>query len=147
MAGERRLSATVRQAKALELRGRGLSYYDIARQLGYRGPSGAWKAVTSALDKMLREPSEQVRQIELARLDALLSGVWDKATHGDVKAIHAAIEIMGRRARLLGLDAAEKQIVLEETMELFLSSMPPEYQEAARRDFAERFGFGSGGGS
>ena len=83
-----------------------MSYREIAQRLGYRGPSGAWKSVSSALDKTLRrERPEDVRLMELERLDAMLDGCWDKAVKGNTVSITAALRIAERRARLLGLDA------------------------------------------
>lgn len=110
---DRRLTATARQARCLELRRRGLSYREIARRCEYRGPSGAHKAVTSALSKTLRECSEDVRQLELERLDAMLAGLWDKATRGDVRSVSAVLRVMDRRAKLLGLDQPTRLAVTE----------------------------------
>lgn len=116
MTSERRLAAADRQRLALQLRKGGLDYRRIADQLGYDGPSGAFKAVTSALQKTLKEPAEDVRTLELARLDDLLTGLWpevlprrDPATGDTIPANLAAIDrvvrVMERRAKLLGLDA------------------------------------------
>jgi hypothetical protein len=124
--------ATERQAQALDLRGRGLSYREIARRLGYQGPAGAYKAVASGLDKTLREHSEDVRQLELQRLDALLEGCWSKATTGDAKAIRAALRIMERRAKLLGLDAPSRGVLLTAEIEDVLDLLPPTLQAAIR---------------
>ena len=131
------LTATVRQAKALELRSRGLSYRQIAQELGYSGPAGAYKAVGTGLDKTLREHSEDVRQLELERLDAMLDGVYGKATSGDDKAIHVALRIMERRAKLLGLDAPTKGIMLTAEIENLLELLPMEYQAAIRQRLLE----------
>ena len=38
------------------------------------------------------------------RLDALQVSVWDKALSGDYKAARMVLDIMTRRAKLLGLD-------------------------------------------
>jgi len=52
---------------------------------------------------MLVEPLEQVRQLELMRLDRLLLAI-PKAISGDLAAIDRCLAIGARRARLLGLD-------------------------------------------
>ena len=70
---ERRLEAIEKQRKALELRKAGVGYVAIAKQLGYAGPSSSFKAVNSALKRTLQEPADEVRRLELERLDALLS--------------------------------------------------------------------------
>lgn len=129
---ERRICAVDRQRQALQLRAAGLSYRAIADQLGYAGPSGAFKAVISALDDTVREPAREVRVLELERLDRLLAGVWEKATAGDIQAVAAALRVMERRARLLGLDAPDKSVALEVELEQFLSALPVDFQEAIR---------------
>jgi hypothetical protein len=47
----RRIEAKLRAAKALELRSQGHSWETIARRLGYRDRSGAWRAVRRAADR------------------------------------------------------------------------------------------------
>ena len=57
---------------------------------------------------MVREPAEAVRKIELDRLDALQRSLWPAALKGDLRdlpAVDRVLAVMGRRARLLGLDA------------------------------------------
>ena len=100
----RRLSALDRQRSALELRKAGATLEAIAGQLGYASASGAQKAVRSALKATLREPAAELRELECARLDALLLGLWKRAAAGDEKAARVAIQISKRRSELLGLD-------------------------------------------
>lgn len=99
------ISAVEKQLRALELRKSGAAYATIAEVLGYRSPSGAHAAVKSALKKTLQEPADELRQLELARLDAMLAALWPKANAGDVKAVHGVLKVLERRAKLLGLDA------------------------------------------
>ena len=94
-----------RQTKAVECRRAGWGYQQIADKLGYAHPSGARKAVLSALRRALEEPAEAVRALELSRLDRLQMAIWDAAVAGDVKRIKMVLDIMARRAQLLGLDA------------------------------------------
>jgi len=102
----RRLQAAKKQVKALELRVQGLSFRQIALELKYKGPSGAHKAVDAALERTIREPADQLRQLELERLDRLQIMPYKQATViGDPKATASVLKIMERRAKLLGLDA------------------------------------------
>jgi hypothetical protein len=101
---ERRLDAADRQRRALELRRSGASFDAIAATLGYRSKSGAFKAVMTGLRATLREPSEELRVLELERLDALLRGIWATACAGDPQALDRALRIAERRAKLLALD-------------------------------------------
>ena len=99
-----KVRAHERHLQALELRKAGVTYEVIATQLGYANASGARKAVVSALKATLREPAAELRELELARLDAMLLPLWRRVQSGDEKAIDRALRIMERRARLLGLD-------------------------------------------
>ena len=101
----RRVAAHTRQLQALELRKAGATYQAIAEQLGYAHAKGAYKAVTSALKLTLREPADELRELEVARLDAMLLPLWRRVQSGDEKAVDRVLRIMERRARLLGLDA------------------------------------------
>jgi hypothetical protein len=110
------------------------TYAQIGRALGCSEPR-AYRIVHRALDRLIREPAEQVRQLELARLDQL----WVEATkilrhqyvvisagkivvHPDtheplenpipvLQAIDRLLAIMQRRARQLGLDAPAQATV------------------------------------
>ena len=46
--------------------------------------------------------------LELAKLDALERKAWEHITDGELSAIDRVLRSMERRAKLLGLDAAEK---------------------------------------
>jgi len=102
---EKRLEAVERQRQALELRKAGLGYQAIADQLGYKSPSGAYAAIRAALKATIQEPANEVRAMELARLDDLLHGIWSAAVGGNVLKLDRVLGIMKRRAELLGLDA------------------------------------------
>jgi hypothetical protein len=105
---KRRLVAINRQWQALEMRKAGVPFDAIARQLGYGGPAGAFKAVESAIQRTLQEPADEVRKLELERLDKLLLGLWPAASKGDCRAVERVLAVMDRRARYLGLDAPAK---------------------------------------
>lgn len=110
---ENRISAAERQVQALALRKAGIGYAAIARELGYAGPSGAYKAIMTALQSLTREPAEELRTLELARLDDLLAGLWADARRGNVLKIDRVPKIMARRAALLGLDAPQRVAVTD----------------------------------
>lgn len=97
--------------QALELRKAGVSYVRIAEVLGYASGSGAHKAVASALKKTLQEPADDLRTLEIERLDAMLSAIWASVKQGQYGAIDRAIKIMERKAKLLGMDAPTKHDV------------------------------------
>jgi len=107
--------AAERRNTALEMRSRGCSYTDIAKALCI-SRSTAHKYVTTELDKLraeTRASAAQIRSLELARLDRLWRRAEDMLADGDAdgaKAIAAAIRIMERRARLLGLDEQAAEV-------------------------------------
>lgn len=104
----KRIDETDKQRQALELRKAGVGFDEIAQRLGYRGASGAYYAVKTALQKTIQQPANELREIEVARLDALLLGLWPEARKGNVAKIDRVLRIMQRRADLLGLDAPKR---------------------------------------
>ncbi len=92
-----------KRARAVELASSGLTYDQVAVELGYANRSGAWKAVRAALSAREAEDVAQYRQLNLERLDALLAAVWERALGGDVRAIGQARAIVDAQCRLLSL--------------------------------------------
>ena len=106
----RRIRTTEKTLRALELRKRGLNYTQIGKKLGCHR-STACRYVLSELENLAdkcREEAVHVRDLELQRLDALYLKAWEAVEEGDLPAIDRCLRIMERRAKLLGLDAAEK---------------------------------------
>lgn len=69
----RRRSVATREndIRAIDLRRRGLTYEQIATQLGFRAASSAYEAVQRGLAEAFRESAEALTQLEAERLDAL----------------------------------------------------------------------------
>jgi hypothetical protein len=115
MAGTNKTAAAAarklqRQADALELRRAGHSYASIARSLSL-SKSRAHALVQDAMQYARQQVAvsvDELRALEVSRLDAMLQGVWAKARRGEMKAIDRVLKIGERRARLLGLDAPAK---------------------------------------
>lgn len=114
---ERMLAAIERSRQALELRKAGVTYPEIAHQLGYSRASGALAAVDSAIRRMLEEPAAAVLKLELARLDKMLFALWPEVLRGSPQHVAAALRVMDRRAKYLGLDAPTKIDIVEYTRE------------------------------
>lgn len=111
------INTAERRTLVFELRKAGMTYRQIAEavrnQLGSDVLPKGWderyaykdvKRVTDRLARHLALQAEELRELELARLDEMQSGLWACARSGDVKAVGAIIRIMQRRARLQGLD-------------------------------------------
>lgn len=104
----KKLGRRLRDVEALRLRMAGASYQAIADQLGMKVRQTAFDAVQRELNRLTTEVSEKARRIELERLDRLQLALWPAATGGDVEAARAVLQIMDRRARLLGLDKPQR---------------------------------------
>lgn len=98
----------VRQAIAIQRRLAGDTYAQIATELGYAGSQGAYEAVRAGLRAFATETADQVRAMEVARLDQLMQAHWQQALDGDIKHTTIVLDIMRRRANLLGLDAPKR---------------------------------------
>ena len=105
----RRIAAYEKQRQALALRYGGATYDAIAQAVGYRSKQAAQQGVEAALKKTVQEPADQLRQLDLGRIDAMLLAIWAKARAGDYEAIDMVLKLLTRRAKLLGLDAPVRQ--------------------------------------
>jgi hypothetical protein len=107
---KRHIEAMELSAKAVALRRGGASYPDIASVLKV-SVAGAYKAVMRALAEtqaVTAEDAARVKELELARLDELLLGVYPSAKRGSMAALDRVLRIMERRSKFLGLDAPTK---------------------------------------
>jgi hypothetical protein len=96
--------ARMRRTKALELAAQGLSYDEIARRAGFAHRGSAHRAVFKALDAREAENVDQLRALELDRLDALQASNWEKAVTGDHRSVLLVLRVIEARIRVLGLD-------------------------------------------
>ena len=104
-----------RRAQAIQLRLAGADYESIATQLEYASRGAAYTDISRALDQALveqRREADVLRQEELLRLDRLQRAVWSEAVKGDVPSVLAALRIVDRRCKLLGLDAPTRHEVI-----------------------------------
>ena len=100
----KRAGITEKRRHALELRMKGLTFAEIACQVGYASASGAYKAVRAALEADAVMAADEIRKLHVARLETLLEAVWDAACRGELQAIDRVLRILDRQAKLLGLD-------------------------------------------
>jgi len=108
MTSPKALNAAEKQAQALELRKAGMTFQDIADKLGYADHKGAHKAVMTALRKTIQEPADELRKLELERLDVMLKSLWPFVLKGSPRHVEQALKVMDRRASYLGLDAPKQ---------------------------------------
>lgn len=100
-----------RRKQAMELRLSGLTYVQIGEVMGVSKQAAHHLvlAVLAATRRRTAEVAEDVRDLEVARLDALVGALWDKRE--DPRVADSILKTMERRAKLLGLDAASKSEV------------------------------------
>jgi len=101
---------------AVALRLSGATYSEIADTLDLASEHAAKALIERDLGHDADEPRRnELRNFEALRLEALLKGVWVKATdpaHREhIPAVKAAVAIIDRRIRLLGLDAPEEVVI------------------------------------
>lgn len=109
-----RCTTAERRLRALELRKAGRTFVQIGAELGI-SHQAANKLVKQALDDLAaaaHETAEDMRRLDLERLDAMHAGLWEAAANGKWLSVDRVLAIMERRAKLAGLDAPAKQQVL-----------------------------------
>lgn len=104
---QREYDRAERKKNALELRLAGASYRDIAQALEV-SPATALQDCKEALADIPAQQADEMRTVELSRLDRLQRAVWPRAIKGDLQAVDRAIKIIDRRAKLFGLDAPQQ---------------------------------------
>jgi len=128
------VSAVLRRMRTLELRMAGLDYDQISetiivefgkenlpatydRNCAYRD---IWDEVRKYRDQ-IKENVEDVRDLEVRRLDAMIAGLWEKARGGNFQAVDRILKIMQRRADLLGLDAKQSAQIQNDIKVTFIN--------------------------
>lgn len=104
------VAARERESRAMDMRKAGATYDQIGERLGI-SKVGAFKAVKRVLERTAKtttEAADDVRRIELERIDAMLLGLWKAATNGDARAVDSSMRLSKRRSELLGLDAPQR---------------------------------------
>lgn len=103
----RQVQIATRRTQAVQLRLAGTDWETIATKLGYADRGSACKDVSRALDAHvaeLRGATEELRALQVARVDRLLAAIWPKALKGDPASITTALRLLDRHAKLMGLD-------------------------------------------
>jgi hypothetical protein len=161
----RSIATAQRRAQALKLRLAGARYDDITQQLGYSSRGAAVQDVQRALVATVQEPADELRALEVQRLDMLWQTALrvltrqhvtvsnGKVVHLDgspvkddapvLAAIDRLLKIQERRARLLGLDApAKHEVVTLDAVEAEIRRLNEELERAAASSESEDDGTG-----
>ena len=100
----KRAGPLARRRRALELRLQGLTFSEIADEVGYASPSGAYEACKRAMNSETFYTAPEFRKLHVVRLETLLAGIWNLAREGKLGAVDRVLNLLKREARLLGLD-------------------------------------------
>lgn len=120
-----------RDFRIFKQRQAGVSTTDIARRFGV-SPAVVTKAIQRQLEKLNKEAFlayPEVLRMELERLDSLQSAIWPLTQHRkvslddgseiqvepDLKAIQTTLQIMEKRAKLLGLEQNNVNVQMDIT--------------------------------
>jgi hypothetical protein len=160
--GAKRIAHMDMVMRALELRRDGKTCQQVADELGLSSAGHAHKLITTAIATAPLEAIDEVRKMEVARLEnlydrALQRGERAKADGHKLEALSLALRISERRSKLLGLDAATKweiggaaglaSLPIEKIVAVYVASgRPQKAWPPAVQEFAQRLGaVGEGG--
>lgn len=128
--GKQRVQQNMRVTKAMDLRAKGHTWAEIAKLAGYNRMQSAQAAVKLAMDRQEHESADNLRAVELARLERLHRAWYSKALDGDKDAAGVILRTSERRCKLMGLDAPT-----------LLQAVPPTMtREEAEAALLERLG-------
>jgi hypothetical protein len=110
----RRFRYAERRRKMVELRIGGARLQAIGREMGVSAQRVA-KILNEELAELSRqrsESTEELRRLELERLDVMHSAIWPRVEGGDLLAIDRALKISERRCALLGLNLVRHELMV-----------------------------------
>ncbi|GAA4123618.1 hypothetical protein GCM10022415_28950 [Knoellia locipacati] len=136
--GSRRKSS--KSQKKVQARRRGLecvkgilqgkTYQEVADEQGYSSRGAVHRVVQQTLAQEQAETIDELRTLELARLDSLQRAFYPAATAGDLKAAEMVLKVMAQRSRLLQLErvggpepVTEHPVLVGGTKEQFLAAL------------------------
>lgn len=99
-----KVQRATRRAEAIALRRAGVRVDAIAERLRV-SPRTVQAWLREAIAAIPREEAEELRRLELDRLDGLFFAHYRAALAGDSQAAATCLRVMERRARLLNLDS------------------------------------------
>lgn len=136
---EKRVEAYERRRRAAEMRRKGHTWAEIASEIGYADPSGAFRAVQALLKEHQSLAYDEIalyRQESLDRLTDLLKVAMAGALVGDEKMMREARLIISQMDDLTGSKAPIKHEIGESDVDRLLRDAVEEFRlrsEAADR--------------
>lgn len=101
----------VGQAQAVQLRIQGYTYQTIAEHIGItKGTAHKWvsQAMRASAEASERDALSELG-VDLARIDIAMKKVMALVERSDLAAVDRLIRLIDRRAKLLGLDATDRE--------------------------------------
>ena len=105
------LAVLEREHQVVKLRTSGKTFQEIADQLEYADPSGAYLAWQRAITRYPNEAVDEHRKIHLARLESLIAILIPQIEAGNLAATSPFLAALKREAEMLGLDAPKESKV------------------------------------
>ena len=96
-----------KEREIIELRTEGYVWRQIAERVGM-STAGVYKAYNRAMIRTLKPAADEMRELELDRLDTLQQTYWQPAVNGNIRAADFILRVIDKRAKILGLDAPTK---------------------------------------
>ncbi len=103
-----------RRRKVVQLRLAGVSFSEIGRRMAAEFGAGAtdpaalarvdWQRAREKSRRLTEDSVEELRAVQVDRLEMLLSGVWKGALSGDTKAVDTAGRLITQLCKLKGLE-------------------------------------------
>ncbi len=111
-----------RRYKVVEMRRQGWSYQDIANALGCTAVTASedMKEVMGLTMKELSETTDEMRQLEIERYDALLRFYQPLAEAGNLAAAGLVLSISASRRKLCALDKPEEKNQQETAIRVYV---------------------------
>lgn len=110
-----RITAQERRRIVLDLKAAGLSNREIREQMVRMGYTISERTVRNTVTDSLRllieedhQKIEEMRALDLHRIDQAIKVLWPKVREGNLKAMREYRAFIDQRARLLGTNAAQK---------------------------------------
>lgn len=119
----KKIDYALRRGAALKLRVAGIPYPVIADRLKYSSVETCRKDIQKGIKSVVREPAEELVDIELMRLDHLTVGLMQEFDQGDRKMVDQILRVMVRRSAYLGLDHEKRKDVGNSDIDQWLAGM------------------------
>lgn len=93
---------------AMRMRREGKDLRTIADALGYKSETSPHELIKEGLKDIYRENAEELFQLQLDRLDIGMRAVIPALEQGDIKAVHALVQLHDRYSKMFALDNVNK---------------------------------------